>query len=228
MKLTEIYSKRFLVLVTAFMAAPISVHAAGASGNGASVQGAAPQGGGRSGGTASPGGGPRTSPGLVGGSGPSYGPGSTSNERAGYLGGRTTATDPTDGSPGGTNVAGTSGIAQNSSCQGVIPSDMTVASRMGAGNLARFRQAESILGHGSEADDGSKYLLANYQEELAKPNPDLSLVGTYVGLIADRTVTASTIERISRALCVPVEHDQAAGIARAAENQRMSLGHGRR
>ena len=205
-------------------------HAAGASGNGASAQGVAAQGAGRSGGASSPAGGPRVSPGLVGGSGASFGQGSTSNERAGYLGGRTTNTDPGDGSSGGADASAESmSIAlQRSSCNGVVSSRMTDSSRMEAPNLARFRQAESLLGNASRADEGADYLLANYQEELAKPNPDISLVGTYVGLVAEKPVTVSAIEEISSALCVPVDRDLATSIARAAENQRIHVRHGRR
>lgn len=184
-------------------------------------------------GTASPGNqkfpassGPRAAPGGVSGSGQSYGSGAINNERAGYIGGRVMSAEPIENSTAGTPtsttvVVGTSNSTEN--CRNFVPV------RMEGLNLARFRQAEELLEHGKQLPQNRdmNYLLANYQEELAKPSPDLSLAGTYVGLVATEPVTASDIENISNILCVPVSHEQAVDISTAAESQRLFVGRDR-
>lgn len=212
-----------LSLSVALAAATFPASGIAAPNSGGSVKGTP-----RSGSGAAAQGGPSVFPGGVGGTGSSYGPGATSNERAGYLHGRS-ATEPEpppdDSSDGGTtDVTSVSPPAGGGDeCRNFVPASTTLSSRLDRGNLARFHQAESLMEKGKSQAGEADYLMASYQEELAKPEPDLLLAGTYLGLVAGGPVTAATIERVSRMLCVPISHDQALGIAKAAEGQRRSM-----
>ena len=218
-----------LAVALATAMAPDSGFAASGSAGG-SVKGAPRS----SGGAGTVQGGPSVSPGGVGGIGSSYGPGSTSSERAGYLHGRTLLEPeppPDDGSSDdGTPDGGTAGgttvpqqVNNLNGCNDFVTTDTTLSARLDSSNLARFRRAESLMKKGGERAGEADYLMASYQEELNKPKPDLLLAGTYLGLVAGAPMTAATIQHISRVLCVPISHDQALGIARAAEGQRRSM-----
>ena len=153
-----------------------------------------------------------------------------SNERAGYLHGRAVpepGTNPDDGASGGSATDAATSSFQNTSdsCRDFVPATQGLSARMERRNVARFRRAESMMEKGARQGGDADYLIASYQEELAKPEPDLLLAGTYLGLVSNEPMTASTIERLSQALCVPVSHEQALGIARAAEGQRRSMRH---
>jgi hypothetical protein len=64
------------------------------------------------------------------------------------------------------------------------------------------------------------FLIANFQEEMDKPKPDLQLAGIYLGTVAGKPVTVDTVTTIGRALCVNVGGGQAEPVAVAAETQR--------
>lgn len=66
-----------------------------------------------------------------------------------------------------------------------------------------------------------KVLLASFQEELQKEAPDLNLAGTYLGAAAETPITEEMVLELSESLCVPVQWNEAAFIARAAEFRRL-------
>jgi hypothetical protein len=101
---------------------------------------------------------------------------------------------------------------------------MPMNQRVSGANLNRIASARAILDSGGAPAESvtSPYLLANFQEELEKATPDLTLAGLYVGLIAKGPVTPTTVKQVCTRLCVKVSDGQAADIAKAAELQRVA------
>jgi len=180
-----------------------------------------------------------------GGPGQTSGPRSTETSRPGYLGGRVGGTDgstPSDPDPGTDEVvtivdyeqvsASDSrsrqtlteySVAHFGNCaEDLLPS--TPQQRMSRSNNGRIEAVAHYLSrHGNAKGSTARYLVANIQEELEKPKPDLVLIGTYFGVAARRTVTPALVEDVSASLCAPVAGRAAEEIAQVAENQRAKL-----
>ena len=56
-----------------------------------------------------------------------------------------------------------------------------------------------------------------------KPRHNDTLLGTYLGLIAEKPVNASLVEQVDHTLCVSVSPDDAQTIVDIAEGQRKHL-----
>jgi hypothetical protein len=107
-------------------------------------------------------------------------------------------------------------------CEGV-GGQMSAAARISGRNLSRINAAhEQLVEPGVKPDKVAPFLLANFQEEMEKPKPDLQLAGIYLGTIAGRPVTAGAVNTIGRALCLSVGAGQAEPVAVAAEDQRKN------
>ena len=106
-------------------------------------------------------------------------------------------------------------------CEG-IGDRMTAADRIGGRNLARINDAQAFIARpGVDVQTVAPYLLANLQEELQKPRPDLRLAGVYLGTTAARPVSPQVVKQVGDALCVVIGDAPAAAIAAAAEEQRI-------
>jgi len=167
----------------------------------------------------SPGGEPAT----VGTPGHSAGPQGTDTTRSGYVGGRTVpaVTPPTV--PPGTTMSALV-LQQFGNC----PTATTPASgqaRLNGDNLGRIDTVAQYLGQGAQGERGptARYLLADLQEELEKPQPDLTLAGTYLGLASGMPLTPTLVSEVSESLCAPVSDHAAHDIAGVAETQRRKL-----
>jgi len=119
------------------------------------------------------------------------------------------------------------------SARGILPSEercddvggaMTTAQRYSDQNLRRISAAHAQLDPTVRSPLGSRGapLLADFQEELEKPSPDLAAAGVYVGLLAKMPVTPEKVISVCAHLCVPVSDTQAAQIANTAELQRTT------
>ncbi|HVC11419.1 MAG TPA: hypothetical protein VNE59_07270 [Burkholderiales bacterium] len=175
---------------------------------------------------------PGGSPAEAGGPAGSQGPSGTVTRRPGYLGGRSTGTDDGDSdSSGGTSTTTTinmttpRGPGSEVNCHDVSPAGMSATERLSGANMERIEDVRALVGgrSGQARVRPSRYLLANFQEELAKPRPDLTAAATYLGIAAQEPVTAELVLRASQLLCVPVSNAEAASISTAAESQRLKL-----
>lgn len=181
---------------------------------GGGVSGAANRGG--AGGVSNPS--PGGDPASIGGPQQSSGPQGAEASRPGYMGGRETTPVTPPPLPPGTTI---STLVENrfGDC---------AARAMGA-NMDRISTVAQYLSHPAQAQAGStaRYLLADLQEELAKPKPDLTLAGTYLGIASAMPLTPALVADVGNSLCAPVSEHAAQTIARVAEAQRRKLTRGR-
>jgi IMP cyclohydrolase len=95
---------------------------------------------------------------------------------------------------------------------------------MSGSNGDRVEAVAQYLSHGAPHREATaRNLVANLQDELEKPRPDLTLVGTYLGLASRTPVTSNLVEDVSASLCAPVTGSAAQQIAEVAEAQREKL-----
>lgn len=171
---------------------------------------------------------PGGAPSSLGGPGLSSGPRGTETSRPGYLGGRPSETQPPAPPPPvpGDTVTPTLTeytVQQFGHCP-VPGAPATPQQRMSGGNGERVEAVAQYLSHGAPHRDATaRNLVANLQEELEKPQPDLTLVGTYLGLASRSPVTSSLVEDVSASLCAPVTGGAAQQVAEVAEAQREKL-----
>lgn len=166
----------------------------------------------------SPGGGPA----AAGDPGSSNGPQGTETSRPGYLGGR--STDTVNPPPPGTTTITSVTVAQFGRCP-TPGGTLSAQARMSGNNIDRIETVSRYLTRGPKRDGGANatYLLADLQEELQKPKPDLTLAGTYLGIVAKTAITPSLAADVSESLCSPIPEDAAALVAKIAEAQRRKL-----
>lgn len=177
---------------------------------------------------------PGGAPSSLGSPGQSSGPRGTETSRPGYLGGRTqdgeapTTPPPPPPAPGEPITITEYNTIQFGDC----PTPGTPADprqRMAGSNEGRIRSVAQHLAHGVRQDGTTgRYLVANIQEELEKPQPDVALIGTYFGLASRAPVTPGLVEDVSMSLCTPVTGSAAQSIADIAEAQRDKLRSDRR
>ena len=106
-------------------------------------------------------------------------------------------------------------------CEG-IGSNTSAPERIAGRNLARINGAQALIApRGVRPETVAPYLLANLQEELEKPRPDLQLAAVYLGTAAAQPVTPQVVKQVGSALCVAIGDASAASIAAAAEEQRL-------
>ncbi len=171
---------------------------------------------------------PGGSPSNLGSPTQSAGPQGTETSRRGYLGGRSTDVEPPEPPtppppPGGTVTLTEYNLQQFGKCP-MPGAPLTPQERMSGANGDRVQAVAQYLNHGAHrrASTG-RLLVANMQEELEKPQPDLTLVGTYLGLASHTPVTSSLVEDVGASLCAPVSASAAQAIAEVAEAQRAKL-----
>jgi len=181
---------------------------------GGDVSGAVNRGG--AGGVSNPS--PGGEPASVGGPQQSSGPQGTETSRPGYMGGRETTPVTPPPLPPGTTITTLVGT-RFGDC----------AARAASANMDRIGTVAQYLSHPAQAHASStaRYLLADLQEELAKPQPDLTLAGTYLGIASAMPVTPALVADVSNSLCASVSEHAAQRIARVAEAQRGKLTRGR-
>lgn len=172
-------------------------------------------------------------------SGVSAGPGAVNLHRSG---GPTAPEPPAPPPPPGTDteppaLADSTGIASLGSeasgiyvlgrggrCEGYELGRMSVEQRVRGENRNRLNAIQRYLAPGFQADDMQTpiYILANYQQELESARPNLTLAGTYLGLVATRRIDADVVTEVNNALCLAIADVQAESISQTAEAQRLS------
>ena len=96
---------------------------------------------------------------------------------------------------------------------------------MSGNNSGRINAVARYLSQRQTAQGSStvRYLLADMQEELEKPKPDLTLAATYLGIASGVPVTPTLVAEVSESLCSPVSQSMAEAIAPVAETQRKRI-----
>jgi hypothetical protein len=152
----------------------------------------------------------------------------------GYWGGRHVPDGPTSGEDIGALESGSASshgygaegvLAGN--CDEIGKEDLKKA-RMNGKNLKRLNIAGSYLAPAVTEEkiqkSGSpRRNIANYQEELEKAAPDLTVAGIYLGLVAGIPVTPVVVKKVNTVLCVNTDEKQTGVIAEIAEIQRRSM-----
>ncbi len=177
---------------------------------------------------------------AAGGSATSTGPGSVNQNR--YGGSVPVAPPPgTDDPPGTvtppddatvTNIldmlqGGTSGGESYSfpdRCAYASPDRLSRADRLSGSNLQHLAAAQYLLAPNFDPGKArtALVLLANYQEELAKRQPDAAVAASYLALTSTRPITADTVGKVNALLCVATTKRTADEIADNAESQRQA------
>ncbi|MCP5373473.1 MAG: hypothetical protein H6907_17225 [Hyphomicrobiales bacterium] len=164
-----------------------------------------------------------------GNQGQGTGPGPTNRNRYsgggdGGDGGVPTASAPAAGPVTGAGPQAPRLAAADRSWCADTPARKDAGDRMAGRNLGRLDAVRATIAPGhSPAWKSPLYLLANYQEELEKVDPDLRLAGTYLGLVTARPLSPEAVDEVNALLCVPCDRAGAAAIARFAEQQRQAL-----
>lgn len=161
---------------------------------------------------------PGSGPASIGSPQQSSGPRGSEETRAGYLGGRDPAPVVPPSLPPGSTI-NTLVVNQFGEC----------SAQAGGANADRINTVAQYLSHPRHAQSSpsARYLLADLQQELAKPQPDLTLAGTYLGIASAMPVTPALVADVGHSLCAPVSEHAAQTIARVAEEQRLKLARGR-
>ena len=178
-----------------------------------------------------------------GGTGASAGPGSVNQNR---FGGNFTAptpppTDPTDPTSSTvppataptavdpaviihefTGTAGGEAFNPSDRCLAHVAGQSSPTERLSGRNLEFLNAAQVYLAPTFEAGKlkSGLYLLANYQEEMEKREPNAETAGAYLGLVATRPVTEDVVARTNAILCVTSSAKLATEIAATAEQER--------
>lgn len=123
--------------------------------------------------------------------------------------------------------AGGGGAAQALSLSGPdrcddVGGNLSAAKRIAGRNLERINGVHAmVVRPGVQPDTVAPFLLANFQEELEKGEPDLQLAGVYFGTAAAQPVTPELVQKAGAMLCVEVDAGEAEAIAAVAEDQRQ-------
>lgn len=138
----------------------------------------------------------------------------------------TETTAATTESATATNTQAAVGGQRKMVCEDIRGSLRNPRHRMTGVNGERIERAGTMV-H-PDIDDARevqmlRLLIASFQEEMQKRQPDSLLAGTYLGVAADIPVTEEMVMQLSESLCVPAQRSQAASIAGVAETQRQKL-----
>lgn len=155
----------------------------------------------------------------------SAGPQASQNARPGYLGGYAAPDEPPPPPPTVTTTTIQGVSPHESVCEDLRGGFRNPSQRMTGANGERLDAASAMVHPEGEAREvqALRLLLANFQEEMLKRSPDLTLAGTYLGVVADLPVTEEMVAQLADSLCVPVRREQAASIAGVAEVQRRKV-----
>lgn len=160
-------------------------------------------------------------------SGLNSGPQSTENSRSGYLGGRTNVSAEPGILPPGSIVNVTT--ARFGKCPSAGSDVLSPQARLSGSNAERLDSVSQYLNRGPQqgGKSSSTYLLADLQEELQRDKPDLTLAGTYLGIILKTAVTQQLVKDIGESLCSPIKSGDAEFISKVAEAQQRNLKNGK-
>ncbi|OYV26095.1 MAG: hypothetical protein B7X08_03200 [Acidocella sp. 20-63-7] len=93
---------------------------------------------------------------------------------------------------------------------------------MEGSNLLRLRAAHAELAPGflAKTRETGLYLLADYQEQLEQPQPDIELAASYLALVSTVPLNAARYRKINALLCVSATKVTAEAIQEMAERLR--------
>lgn len=127
---------------------------------------------------------------------------------------------PHRGAPGGAVVP-----RARAWCTGFRLGTLSDTKRLAGANLQRLQGAQAELAPGfivGRARTGLD-LLAGYQEQLERTQPDTVLAANYLALVSTIPITLSTVRTVNALLCVSTTHAEAERIVATAEAARQKL-----
>lgn len=129
---------------------------------------------------------------------------------------------PHRGAPGGSVVP-----QATAWCHGFRLGTLSGSNRLKGANLERLRAAQAELAPGFVAGRARTGLdlLAGYQEQLERAQPDTALAASYLALVSTVPITLGTLRTVNALLCVSTTRTAAERIVAAAEASRQSLDH---
>jgi hypothetical protein len=136
-------------------------------------------------------------------------------------------TAPTEVAPLGSGGGGGAGTGTFMSVAGRcddVGGKVSASARLSGRNLARIAEVQKLIAQPvlPAAKMAPPYLLANFQEELSKSQPDTLLAGTYLGMAARVSVTPELVTKVAFQLCVPCSDVVASKVAEAASVHRVA------
>jgi hypothetical protein len=123
------------------------------------------------------------------------------------------------------SVQGGESVSFPDRCAYAAPGRLTSDARLSGQNLDQLVAAQYVLAPNFDPGEArtAVILLANYQEELEKREPDVLVAATYLAMTATRPVTAEAVGRVNALLCVTSTRNLAEQIAITAEDERQAL-----
>ena len=123
------------------------------------------------------------------------------------------------------SVQGGESVSFPDRCAYATPGRLTSKARLSGQNLDQLVTAQYVLAPNFDPGEARTaiLLLANYQEELEKREPDALVAATYLAMTATRPVTAEVVARVNALLCVTSTRTLAEQVASSAENQRQAM-----
>jgi hypothetical protein len=123
------------------------------------------------------------------------------------------------------SVQGGESVSFPDRCAYAAPGRLTSDARLSGQNLDQLVAAQYVLAPNFDPGEArtAVILLANYQEELEKREPDALVAATYLAMTATRPVTAEAVGRVNALLCVTSTRSLADQIAITAEDERQAL-----
>jgi len=107
--------------------------------------------------------------------------------------------------PGGGGASKAASLSGSFRCSDV-GENLAQAARFSKSNMERGHEVQRVLQSDATSPDDEyreHALLASFQQEMLKPEPDPTVAGTYLGLIAHTEVTPALIEDVCFHMCVP-------------------------
>lgn len=110
-------------------------------------------------------------------------------------------------------------------CHGFRLGTLSGSNRLTGANLQRLRAAQAELAPGFSTGSARTGLdlLAGYQEQLERPQPDIALAANYLALVSTVPITLRTVRTLNALLCVSTTRTDAERVAAAAEISRQQL-----
>jgi hypothetical protein len=123
------------------------------------------------------------------------------------------------------NIQGREAVSFPDHCAHSAPGRLTSSQRLNGQNLELLTAAQDVLAPNYDPGEArtALTLLANYQEELEKRQPDALVAASYLALTATRPVTVDVVGRVNALLCLTSTKAMAERIATGAEDQRRAM-----
>lgn len=116
------------------------------------------------------------------------------------------------------------GVTTDAACSTFEP-HLTAAQRLQGSNRSRLLAVQAMLAPGfspGSAEDGL-HMLADYQEEMERVQPDATAAAVYLASVSTVPVTLRLLQAVNATLCVAASQRTATTVAALAEATRKDM-----